>query len=69
MKTGSTNADTIGPVQNLSQTYGVTVSPAVDSFRFNPGFTTLGAGTTTFTISRSGHSDIVTVDGLGRVQK
>ena len=68
VNTGSTNADTIGPVQDLSQAYGVTVTPA-DSFRFNPGFTTLGAGTTTFTISRSGHSDIVTVDGLGRVQK
>jgi prepilin-type N-terminal cleavage/methylation domain-containing protein len=68
--TGSTNADTIGPVQNLSSAYGVTLTATpADSFRFNPGFTTLGATTTTFTISRSGHSDIVTVDGLGRVQK
>jgi prepilin-type N-terminal cleavage/methylation domain-containing protein len=70
VKTGTTNADTIGPVQNLSSAYGVTLAATpADSFRFNPGFTTLGAGTTTFTISRSGHSDVVTVDGLGRVQK
>jgi prepilin-type N-terminal cleavage/methylation domain-containing protein len=64
------NADTIGPVQNLGQLYGVTVtaSPA-DSFRFNPTLTSLDVVGTTFTISRSGHVETVAVDGVGRVIK
>ena len=67
---GSTAADTIGPVQNLGQFYGVTVtaSPA-DSFRFNPTLTSLDVVGTTFTISRSGHVETVAVDGVGRVVK
>jgi prepilin-type N-terminal cleavage/methylation domain-containing protein len=67
--TGSTNADTIGPIQNLTQLYGVTVTATVDSFRFNPTLTTLGAVSTKFTISRDGRVDTVVVDGLGRVLK
>ena len=70
VKTSTINADTIGPVQNLGQLYGVTVtgSPA-DSFRFNPTLTSLDVLGTTFTISRSGHVETVAVDGLGRVIK
>lgn len=63
------NADTIGPVQNLGQLYGVTVTATVDSFRFNPTLTSLDVVGTTFTISRSGHVETVAVDGLGRVLK
>lgn len=67
---GGRTADTIGPVQNLGQLYGVTVtaSPA-DSFRFNPTLTSLDVVGTTFTISRSGRVETVAVDGLGRVIK
>jgi prepilin-type N-terminal cleavage/methylation domain-containing protein len=63
------DADTIGPIQDLSQLYGVTVTATVDSFRFNPTLTTLGAVSTKFTISRDGRVDTVVVDGLGRVLK
>ncbi len=66
---GGSNADTIGPVQNLGQLYGVTVTATVDSFRFNPTLTSLDVVGTTFTISRSGRVETVAVDGLGRVIK
>jgi prepilin-type N-terminal cleavage/methylation domain-containing protein len=69
VKTGTINADTIGPVQNLGTLYGVTVTATVDSFRFNPTLTSLDVVGTTFTISRSGHVETVAVDGLGRVLK
>lgn len=69
VNTGATNADTIGPVQNLGQLYGVTVTATVDSFRFNPTLTSLAVVGTTFTISRSGRVETVAVDGLGRVIK
>ena len=63
------DADTIGPIQDLSQVYGVTVTPSVDSFRFNPTLMTLATTSRKFTITRSGRSDTVVVDGLGRVLK
>ena len=66
---GLGDADTIGPIQDLSQVYGVTVTPSVDSFRFNPTLMTLGTTSRKFTITRSGRSDTVVVDGLGRVLK
>jgi Tfp pilus assembly protein FimT len=67
VNTGATNADTIGPVQNLGQLYGVTITP--DSFRFNPTLTSFDIVGKTFTITRSGRVETVTVDGLGRVLK
>jgi prepilin-type N-terminal cleavage/methylation domain-containing protein len=72
---GAGNADTIGPIQDLGQAYGVTVVSAtattasVDSFGFNPSLTTLGAAAKSFSISRSGRTDTVGVDGMGRVRK
>jgi prepilin-type N-terminal cleavage/methylation domain-containing protein len=69
LQTGATNADTIGPVQNLDQLYGVTVTPALDSFRFNPTLTSLDIVGKSFIITRSGFADTVAVDGLGRVLK
>ena len=69
VKTGTTNADTIGPIQDLSLNYGVTVTASVDSFRFNPTLMTLASTSTKFTIARSGRTDTVVVDGLGRVLK
>jgi prepilin-type N-terminal cleavage/methylation domain-containing protein len=66
------DADSIGPIQSLSQLYGVTVvtgAGATDSFAFQPTLTTLGVGSTKFTIARSGRTDTVVVDGRGRVLK
>lgn len=64
------DADTLGAVEPLGDSYGVTVTAAIDSVRFDPrglgaGF---GAGTT-FLVSRNGHTETITVDGLGRVTK
>ena len=66
---GGSTIDTIGPVQNLGQLYGVTITPAADSFRFNPTLTSLGMVGASFIITRSGYADTVAVDGLGRVLK
>ena len=65
---GST-ADTVGVIHDLGEAYGVTLA-GVDSIRFDPrgfgaGFGALG----TITLSRDGHSEIITIDGLGRVTK
>jgi prepilin-type N-terminal cleavage/methylation domain-containing protein len=67
---GGGTMDTIGPIQNLGQLYGVTITPATpDSFRFNPTLTSLDVVGKTFIISRSGFADTVSIDGLGRVSK
>lgn len=66
---GGRTADTIGPVQNLNQLYGVTITPSLDSFRFNPTLTSLDIVGKSFIISRSGFADTVSIDGLGRVLK
>ncbi|HYF39668.1 MAG TPA: GspH/FimT family pseudopilin [Gemmatimonadales bacterium] len=66
---GST-ADTVGSVQPLDQLYGVTITAAVDSIRFDPrGLGSGFGGGTTFLISRNGHTDSIRVDGLGRVTR
>jgi prepilin-type N-terminal cleavage/methylation domain-containing protein len=66
---GST-ADTVGPIRNLGTTYGVTMSGA-DSIQFDPrGFGSwTGGGTVSIVLSRSSHSETITIDGLGRVTK
>jgi prepilin-type N-terminal cleavage/methylation domain-containing protein len=66
---GGRTADTIGPVQNLGQLYGVTITPDGDSVRFNSTLTSLGLVGKTFTITRSGRVETVAVDGQGRVLK
>ena len=67
---GGSTFDTIGPIQNLGQLYGVTITPATaDSFRFNPTLTSLDIVGKSFIITRSGYADTVSVDGLGRVLK
>lgn len=66
---GSTGADTIGPVHNLGQVYGVTITPTLDSVRFNSTLTSLGLAGKTFTITRSGRVETVAVDGQGRILK
>jgi prepilin-type N-terminal cleavage/methylation domain-containing protein len=67
---GLGNADTLGAVQRLGQSYGVTVTASVDSVRFDPRGLGTGFGTgTTFVISRNGTADSIRIDGLGRVTK
>jgi prepilin-type N-terminal cleavage/methylation domain-containing protein len=63
------SADTIGPVQNLTTQYGVTMSGA-DSIQFDPrGFGASLSGGVSVVLSRYSHADTVTLDGLGRVIK
>jgi prepilin-type N-terminal cleavage/methylation domain-containing protein len=67
---GLSTTDTIGAVQDLAELYGVAVA-GEDSIQFDPrGFGTgfIAAGET-ITVSRDGHSSIITIDGLGRVRK
>lgn len=67
---GAAGADTVGLVHSLGTNYGVTLSGA-DSIQFDPrGFGSwTGGGSTTITLSRSSHSETITIDGLGRVIK
>lgn len=66
---GST-ADTVGSVRRLADLYGVTVTAAIDSVRFDPRGLGGGFGAaTTFSLSRDGHTETIRVDGLGRVMK
>lgn len=65
---GST-IDTVGTVQDLAEGYGVTIASTADSIRFSPsGFGGLGA-TQTITLSHGYYSELITMDGLGRVLK
>lgn len=64
------NADTLGAVERLGDSYGVTVTAGIDSVRFDPRGMGTGFGTgTTFLVSRNEHTETITVDGLGRVRK
>ena len=64
------DADTLGAVQPLGALYGVTVTAAIDSVRFDPRGLGTGFGTgTTFLVSLNGKTETITVDGLGRVRK
>lgn len=67
---GAGNADTLGAVVRLGDTYGVTVTATIDSVRFDPRGLGTGFGTgTTFVISRNEHTETIRIDGLGRVTK
>lgn len=67
---GAGNADTLGAVARLGDSYGVTVTATIDSVRFDPRGLGTGFGTgTTFLVSRNGTSETITIDGLGRVTK
>ena len=67
---GAGNADTLGPVVRLWDSYGVTVTATIDSVRFDPRGMGTGFGTgTTFLISRNDRIDSIKIDGLGRVTK
>jgi prepilin-type N-terminal cleavage/methylation domain-containing protein len=67
---GAGDADTLGAVERLGDSYGVTVTATIDSVRFDPRGLGTGFGTgTTFVISRNGTTETITIDGLGRVTK
>jgi Tfp pilus assembly protein FimT len=67
---GAGNADTLGAVERLGDSYGVTVTAAIDSVRFDPRGLGTGFGTgTTFLVSRNGRTETIMIDGLGRVTK
>jgi Tfp pilus assembly protein FimT len=67
---GAGDADTLGAVERLGDSYGVTVTATIDSVRFDPRGLGTGFGTgTTFMVSRNGTTDTITIDGLGRVTK
>jgi prepilin-type N-terminal cleavage/methylation domain-containing protein len=64
------DADTLGAVERLGDSYGVTVTATIDSVRFDPRGLGSGFGTgTTFLISRNGITEAISIDGLGRVTK
>jgi prepilin-type N-terminal cleavage/methylation domain-containing protein len=64
------NADTLGAVEPLGDIYGVTVTAAIDSVRFDPRGLGTGFGTgTDFLVSKNGKTETIRVDGLGRVTK
>ena len=64
------DADTLGAVERLGDSYGVTITPTIGSVRFDPRGLGTGFGTgTTFLISRNGTTDTISIDGLGRVTK
>lgn len=67
---GVGTADTLGPVTQLGETYGVTVTAAIDSVRFDPRGMASGFGTgTTFSVSKNGTTETIRIDALGRVTK
>ena len=67
---GAGNADTLGAVERLGDSYGVTLTAAIDSVRFDPRGLGTGFGTgTTFLVSRNGRTETIMIDGLGRVTK
>jgi prepilin-type N-terminal cleavage/methylation domain-containing protein len=68
---GAGNADTLGVVEDLNKRYGTTVAMSRDSIGFDPrGIASeLGGAPVTLTVSKSSHSEVVTIDALGRVVK
>lgn len=61
------DADTIGTVNDLGTLYGVTVASAVASIRFDRYIARVNP--ITLTVSKGGHSEAVSLDGMGRVLK
>jgi prepilin-type N-terminal cleavage/methylation domain-containing protein len=68
---GAGNADTLGVVEDLNKRYGTAVVMSRDSIGFDPrGIASeLGGMAVTLTVSKSSHSEVVTIDALGRVVK
>ena len=65
------DADTLGLVEDLNKRYGIIMSTSgADSVGFDPrGVASLAASSVVFTVTKSGHSESITIDKLGRVVK
>ncbi len=65
------DADTLGLVEDLNKRYGIIMSTSgADSVGFDPrGVASLAASSVVFTVTKSGHSESITIDKLGRVIK
>jgi Tfp pilus assembly protein FimT len=63
--------DTVGTLVNLNTVYGTTVALSSGTqVAYNPrGLTSLGGTDVKITVTRSGYTDSVVVDKLGRVRK
>ena len=68
---GVGTVDTIGPVENLNTLYGVSVTspPAWTRSCSTPADSPQFGATSTFKVAKSGHTDSILVDGLGRIVK
>jgi ABC-type uncharacterized transport system involved in gliding motility auxiliary subunit len=60
--------DTVGPIQDLYQTYGVTVTPDT-VLTVDPRGMGINVGTVVVRMSKGSHSDSIVISGYGRVQK
>jgi prepilin-type N-terminal cleavage/methylation domain-containing protein len=68
---GTSTVDTLGLVEDLNKRYGVTISTSgADSVGYDPrGIASLAVASVVFTVTKSGHSEAITIDKLGRVVK
>jgi len=61
--------DTVGTMQNLNAIYGVTVTPPGAPIKFDPRGIGSGFGTSsTISVTKSGKTQTIQIDMLGRVQ-
>jgi prepilin-type N-terminal cleavage/methylation domain-containing protein len=62
--------DTLGPVENLNTRYGITLTATnADSIRFDPRGMSWGGIVDTMRMTKSGHTDWMAIDAMGRVTK
>ena len=67
---GAGTWDTLGPVENLNTRYGVTLAVTVnDSIKFDPRGMSWNGIVDTMRMTKSGHTDWVAIDAMGRVTK
>ena len=66
-KAGAGTIDTITPVENIYNQYGVTVSGGVDSVRVSP--TGIGMDAASIILTKSGRTDTIFISQYGRVLK
>ena len=62
--------DTLGVVENLNSRYGVTLAVTnADSIKFDPRGLSWNGIVDTMRMTKSGHTDWVAIDAMGRVTK
>lgn len=60
--------DTVGPVQNLMSSYGVTIASTSNQLDVDPRGLGANTGQVVIRLSRGGYTDSVVVSGFGRIQ-